>query len=449
MYIDSIRTIILPNQLTKSCDDGYQLIVTLASKLGINTKVYEPEKFEIGDVPKDDLEFLRGIIYQVCTQEKCALHRKRSSFEEGRTLAEAAYVIGYYSSYKMSNFLVRDHRHFANNHGEMAMDNKTQIVPLKERLKRCFRGEATALADMCYTLMKKLGYQKIDDDRTLELRSKYTMSYGNYVNLHYKQRRVVRQTTRRKQQIEVSKVPSKPSNSSLLKKLELGALLSIHESTFKESSWMSNHTAWIRFVWSKDQDVHLAKLHELMTRRTLFLQQLGSLTTKRLQGVRKLQNNPSKRKADITPMELGTYLEHRQDLLGEFLREVLSLKTPELQEWISEVLGIEKEFKIISLADDQKSKLRSRLLEVIREDEIYNKHLDKAEKPDSDVKNTEGDEAESSTTSGQESPETKTKRLKSKVKGKHSGYAEATVTESESKDVKIYSSNRFQPLADS
>jgi hypothetical protein len=197
------------------------------------------------------------------------------------------------------------------------------------------------------------------------------MSYGAYVNLHFKQKRAVQNTKRKKQQQEISKIPQKPSSSSILKKSELKIILDIHNSVFREPSFAKKHIEWVQAIWNGDKDTILDSIKHDMGARVLFLQKLGSLTTRRLNRIRKFLNSPSKRKADITPAEITSYLESRKAPLDEFLTEVISLQTSNVESWLKQCLKVEKGYELSTISIEQKSVLKTNLLELLREDEFY------------------------------------------------------------------------------
>jgi hypothetical protein len=375
MYISQIKTIVLPDKLVNGNEDCKELFVALAGKLGLAIKVYDQPELKLGDLPKSNLEFLRGIIHGVWGDDPIALHNKKSDFEEGRTLVRAAQLVGSFAAAGMSDLLWRNHRYFSNNPGEVSMDNKTPVVPLKERLKGCFRSHESELADLTYTLLKK-SYHLVKDDELSKLRLKCTMTYGAYVNLHYKQRRTTSKVGRRKQNLEVSKIPQRPSSNSMLKREELKLILEFHSNTFTDPYFVKSHKEWVSLLWNSDKDVILKRVQHQMEARTSFLQNLGSLTTKRLNKVRKFLNSPSKRKADITPLELVSYLESRKVPLEEFLQEVISLRTPEVSAWQRRALAIDTDFNLGVLSPEQKLLLKTYLAEHLRDDEFYQKSLE-------------------------------------------------------------------------
>jgi hypothetical protein len=372
MYIAQSRTIVLPKQLMEGYEDGRELFAVLSKRLKLTVRTYSDESFKIGDLPKTDLEFLRGVIHGVWGDEPIALHAKKSDFEEGRTLVRAAQIVGDFALNGHLDLLWKNHKLFSNNPGEVSMSNKTPVIPLKERLKRCFLSHEKALADLAYTLLKKTSHTVPDEELSKHILH-CTMSYGAYVNLHFKQKRAVQNTKRKKQSNEISKIPQKPSSSSILKKSELKIILDIHNSVFREPSFARKHDEWVYAIWNGDKDAILDTIKHDMGARTLFLQKLGSLTTRRLNRIRKFLNSPSKRKADITPAELVSYLESRKAPLDEYLMEVISLQTPNTESWLKQCLGVESGYELSTISIEQKSVLKANLLELLQEDEFYTK----------------------------------------------------------------------------
>jgi hypothetical protein len=378
MYLAKERVLTLPKQMFDVNEDAACAFALLSGQLGIDTYMYNSSSYENGDIPKDDLEFLRGIIYQLATKKHVSVSTKKSSFEQGRTLVAAAQVVGYFAEENVSEYLVKNQRFFSNNPGEISEDGKSKIVSLKERLPRVTKSGDTTISDILYSLLKKT-HSTLSDEEKLSIRLKYTMSYGNYVNLHHKLNKLAKTSKKKKQRQEKEKVPSKPTSSSILKKEELHAITEIHSSLFTEATFMTNHKEWVHSIWDKDsRTIMVDRVSSMMKQRVAFLQQLGSLTTRRLNKLRTHLKNASKRKADITPAELNEFLSKRKEPVSDFLNEVLSLKTNQVEMWKASQLGGLDGFTIGTLNAEQRTKLKRSLFEVIRTDEFYEKQ-DKTE----------------------------------------------------------------------
>lgn len=94
-------------------------------------------------------------------------------------------------------------------------------------------------------------------------------------------------------------MPKKPAPSSLLTKGEYKSIMEIHSSLFEDPLKAYNHYDWVNLILSRDRDKILNSVHKIYEQRTEFKQKFSSLTTSRLNMIRKKHNQPDLRKASV------------------------------------------------------------------------------------------------------------------------------------------------------
>ena len=135
---------------------------------------------------------------------------------------------------------------------------------------------------------------------------------------------------------------------------------------------MRNHDTWVSCSWSDRRDKHFSEVAHLMETRTLFLQKFGSLTTKRLQLIRKNESKPSIRKADISNDEVERLLLARARPTHDFLWEVLRLETSDTSGYLRRMLKVDDDFSLTGLTAGQEAVLINGLYQLgLDSDPIY------------------------------------------------------------------------------
>lgn len=359
MIIHSKEVILLPSGFLKSHDESAMAFAAISNVIKYRIRVYESD-YKIGDKSEDVKNFFRGIIFAVMRPgDKIAIRAKSNMFEKGRTFARACQVKAVFESRGIQKLLKRSHEFFGNNSGETT-GRKTNVTYLKELLPSLFNDKHDAFGDVLFNSLRRSGIFQREELKRLWI-YEYSVSYPEYL-VYYHSSRILVQNRRAKKSETRTKVPSKPKSKSLFTTEEYDILISIHSRLFNDLEFLEKGETWYDFIYDTPIDKIDRAIEGYMADRNKFLMSFGRITTRRLQEFRKGLSQPSKRKADITSQEVGTCLLLRENLLSSFLDELLSFKTPDVQNFINSVLDSKEGFQTVGIDQESRNLLKNLLM---------------------------------------------------------------------------------------
>jgi hypothetical protein len=306
-------------------------LVTLAHLLDYKVVLLPYENRQIRDLSENDIKFTAGISFITEDFERhLNVRRKEDMYETGRTFARAQQILGLFNSEGCftADALKRDHRWFGNNPDEYEGEKRTRVPVLYmgRDIERYWleREWAKPLTTLLLSLLKKSHTLLTEEVRNLAIRDN-CLSYSEAVENFGKVDVVVTPATGRKPAVKSRRVPRKPKQNSLLLKGEIEIIDEIISPMFKAIE-IHSKDEWIDAIKEHGWPKVKRRLRENASDRAEFLQRFSSMTTKRLNEVRRtVAPAKTKRKRDISSDELISTLSQRGNPVMIFVTEVLAL----------------------------------------------------------------------------------------------------------------------------
>lgn len=272
-----------------------------------------------------------GISFTIMDFErKLLIRNKTDNYETGRTIARAQQTIGLFTSIDWlgQEALKRSQRWFGNNPNETEGKGRAKVkVDYVGRDFSHFFVEsewASQLAHLLGQLLRK-SHTLLSGEVVEHIINENILSWSECVS-HFSTIHVAKDKRRSKGEDEKQeRIPRKPRQNALLLKEEMDLLDRIITPLFK-SREVADKQAFLEIVKSSGFTAIRRELRTSATERAEFLQKFASLTTKRLNEVRKnLTESKSKRKRDVTSDDVTTTLRRRETPVREFALEIQSL----------------------------------------------------------------------------------------------------------------------------
>jgi hypothetical protein len=331
-HIDaSERTVYVPDTYDKEDNVIMASMVSLAKTLDYNVSKL-PYGERVYETPAESVwQIAVGMGFAPLDfKNKFLIKEKSDMYEQGRTIARAQQLLGYFNTEKKlgAEALRRDQMFFGNNPTQTTSVGKTQypVRYVGKILESCFAEIewASYLAPMYLVLLRKSW--TLLDKEILESSVKDVMlQYTDVLDLFAKRETVIVPQKGKTAAVSVRKVPKKPKVSSLLKRTEYEFLDRTLTKVFSAID-QSSRDDWYNHVMAHGFSTIKKRIIENANVRAQILQRFASMTTKRLNELRQVGPHVTTvRKRDVQPTDLNTMLLRREKPVDRFADELISL----------------------------------------------------------------------------------------------------------------------------
>jgi len=292
-----------------------------------------PYTGRLKELTKDEEEFAIGISFVTLDQNRnFNMTEKSDSYENGRTFARSQQIIGLFDTNEKLGIeaLKKNHRFFGNNPGE-TKGSKSVRVPVTYLAKtsgRLFAEEEWSehLRLVLNSLLRKY-HTVLPDSVRSQIIENNLISHSEVIQTYCTREitLVPIQGRRKFQSVKEKRVPHKPRSNVLLLKEEQQFLNGIVDSLFIDGV-PTTSGKFIEFIMRHGFKQYLNHMKAVSSKRAEFLQKFASLTSKRLNEVRRLsESHKTKRKRDVTSTDITSALARRDTPANKFASEILSL----------------------------------------------------------------------------------------------------------------------------
>jgi hypothetical protein len=307
----------IPQNLRNQESQLFHIIAGLCYHTRVSLIEYETSL--VSATVRDSNEFLDGFLLGFYDAKPTRLDRSKKSLEQGLAFAFALKVRGELIKIQKSEWLIKNNYFFGNNPEEKIGNISVSFV-LKQKIIGIFEDPKVGSAFygiLCY-LYEMMGLAQFSSEDYESSILKYTIKFEDVISKFYQP---VRATRKGKVQIISWRKGSKPNPSPLLKKKEFDILVEIASPLWKDLDEYKKDWSTIVLSASPAQRIETL-IGRLYKARFEFLQKFGSLTTKRLQELRKLLNVANKKKAEVKPENLTALLSARPSPANHFVKEI-------------------------------------------------------------------------------------------------------------------------------
>jgi hypothetical protein len=337
------KIVVLPSTYERSDNAIMHFTAKLATQLGYRVKIAQYGNRTIRELTDHQQKVNLGLYMSL--DDRTAMVRftkKVDPYEMGRVLVRSQQIIGLLSQDEKLgvNILTENNRLFGN---AKSYDSRKKVGAADQYWLRelpLFFEEADwgdPLANVLSTLMKQ-SYRLVDEEVIFNNLVPYIQTYPSFVQRTQKKEIVISPAKGRRPAVTSVKVPSKPKKNALLLDSEMKLLMEVSTGIWKPTPFEGiSHEDWATAILENGSKTIEQELDKIYNARSQFLSKLASVTTKRLQGIRLLNETlKTKRKADITSTNLVELLLSRDDPWADFAHEI-TLMDPTgnsfLKEW--------------------------------------------------------------------------------------------------------------------
>jgi hypothetical protein len=279
----------------------------------------------MGEMSKDDEEIIKGLIVSLDETNPQRLNKKKQGIELGRTCGFALRVKHEFSLSERFGYgtesLLRNQFYFGNDPGDKIENtNLTKPYFIRDWLGRIIRSEDKPLIEIFMSLISTLGLSAIDsDDEYHKLMSRYVVTYDSFVKKHYTP---IFQKKRGGNEVLVGySKPNKPGVSPCLTTAENTFIRRILTPVFEELDDFSKDVAG--FIKKYGYQACKDKVSEVYKLRKQIRKRFADVTTKRLQGIRKMLKNANLKKKDVTAENVMSFLKEIENPVRYFTDQIV------------------------------------------------------------------------------------------------------------------------------
>jgi hypothetical protein len=325
------KVLYLPSTVKDEDNLLVQSMAVLGEKLGYTVRTIPYGERKVRELSVASLKLATGVSFAVLDGErKFNIHMKEDLYELGRTYARAQQIIGAVEAKQSLSLdcLKRNNRFFGNNPSEVSVDGKvrTPVSYLAKTIEHCFIEEEWGhhLRIILNTLLRR-SHILVDQDVLTAAVKDNIIQYSECVTLFATREVVITPGAGKRPSITARRVPKKPKANSLLLKSEMAVIDGISDDLFKALSG-TDKDSWYEAIINQGWKTIKTSIVERANHRSEYLAKFASMTTKRLNEIRKISDsNKTKRKRDVTSTDVTSMLERRLDRLDTFAKEILSL----------------------------------------------------------------------------------------------------------------------------
>jgi hypothetical protein len=289
-------SVYLPRGLLNEDNIVGMTLVTLADMANYRIMAYSGDGLDI--TTKEDKEsFLVGLLIGASDSEITGLNSSKKDLELARAYIFGLKVRGFYTANGMQAALKGNHQFFGNNPGIDRSGANRVFLPARG-IAACFND--IEVGNSIYSVINGLCVAASgsgwSDDTIKKIIKRFTVSFDSLVHKHLAP--IYIQKGKQKGQISGYKKIKLPSTSPLFNKAELKLLVSTLSYNFGKLNGKNFHE---RIV---EKPGNFSKIKEdvsrIISRRRVLLTKFSSVTTKRLELIRKIENKPDLKKGQVS-----------------------------------------------------------------------------------------------------------------------------------------------------
>jgi hypothetical protein len=304
-----------------------EIMLSCAKILGFKVTVYQDDSITYGLSGNAD-NILLGLLYSIGGPRNTKFTHSKNGRELGYAIGMSLRLKGEATRANVVGALRPNNFFFANNPNEVVVAANKKKIPIsygvKNTLVSIFNSAdaGTIFYKVISSTLQFLGFQDIDPKDQLSLFENNIITFDDIIKKNWVE--VWTENSKNPQLIQVRKATF-PSRNALLLNEELDAIQSYTKPFFSSVEDLRNDyfNLLFRFGYSDFMSM-VSKRYNV---RHTILQNISSVTTKRLQSLRKILNMQDLKKKQVNRERLLTYLsriEHPLEAFQEELQKILS-----------------------------------------------------------------------------------------------------------------------------
>jgi len=309
---------VCPNGLLQEDNIIGMMIVDFSLICGAEIKVLEqhPGKTSM----YYDKEFIKGLWFGMFSQTNQKRRKGKRGYELGRTATFALIVKNEFERVDLLGVqaLAKDHFYFGNNDGEMIAQKRVQFFT-KTKLQSSF--EDPRVGELLFGILNqtasRVGFSNLTEEEQQKVIKDHLIPMNDLITSCYP---VVSDKRNKPNKKKKLRKPNPIRASPLFKDFEMSIISALSRPVFTD--FINLQEEYEEIVFSRGFSDLKAEIKKTIQTRWEILQRFANRTKLRLQAIRKMTNNSTLKKANVTQSEVDIFLNRCPSPVSNMMAEI-------------------------------------------------------------------------------------------------------------------------------